>query len=552
MAQVGRFGRRRTLLRSAAVALAWAAVGVAVAWIGVRWFVTNHGDDTFIALRYAERLARGHGLTWNDGYRVEGFSSPLWVLLLAAAVPLHESPLVAAKSLGVWCALACVPVAALGAWRMAGRPSAALVAAVSLAALTHPLGYWAPSGLETALATLVLTAATVAYGWSPTPLGRGRRAAFALAGAFALVRPEGLAVAATLVVLDAWTLAPVRPWADRARRREWLGAWALGVGPAAAWVLFRRAYFGAWLPNTAHAKMDSDDRYFRGFSYVRGLLLDHSELVVLLVALGVALAAARARGPLGRAGRMGSAGAAVTAALVASAVYMGGDWMPYWRLLVPATFAATLAACAASVHALGKGSRAAGLALATVFGGLWIPHGTTLGDWLRAWRGEHLAPTERLEGELVDAHRAVGAWLRERASPTDLTAVNHAGALSFYSGLPTLDMTGLNDRHVARNARGGLHEKFDADYVLACRPRFVVLNSHERPSKERRYAPGYWEGETAVYRHPDFERVYAFAGGPWGWRDKAKRKYTVVFERRADAEPTRPEALDGACWRPAT
>ena len=40
-------------------------------------------DDAFISLRYAERLVEGHGLTWSDGDRVEGYSDLLWVLLLA-------------------------------------------------------------------------------------------------------------------------------------------------------------------------------------------------------------------------------------------------------------------------------------------------------------------------------------------------------------------------------------------------------------------------------------------------------------------------------------
>ena len=40
-------------------------------------------DDALITLRYAERLLDGHGLTWNDGERVEGYSNLLWLQLTA-------------------------------------------------------------------------------------------------------------------------------------------------------------------------------------------------------------------------------------------------------------------------------------------------------------------------------------------------------------------------------------------------------------------------------------------------------------------------------------
>ena len=42
-------------------------------------------DDALITLRYAGRLLEGHGLTWTDGPRVEGYSNLAWLLLCAGA-----------------------------------------------------------------------------------------------------------------------------------------------------------------------------------------------------------------------------------------------------------------------------------------------------------------------------------------------------------------------------------------------------------------------------------------------------------------------------------
>jgi hypothetical protein len=40
-------------------------------------------DDSYIFYRYASNWAAGHGLVYNVGEHVEGFSSLLWTMLLA-------------------------------------------------------------------------------------------------------------------------------------------------------------------------------------------------------------------------------------------------------------------------------------------------------------------------------------------------------------------------------------------------------------------------------------------------------------------------------------
>ncbi|MFT5442480.1 MAG: arabinofuranosyltransferase, partial [Myxococcota bacterium] len=50
------------------------------------------GDDAFISFRYAKNLAMGHGIVWNPGEYVEGYTNFLWVLILAAGMRLGLSP----------------------------------------------------------------------------------------------------------------------------------------------------------------------------------------------------------------------------------------------------------------------------------------------------------------------------------------------------------------------------------------------------------------------------------------------------------------------------
>ena len=59
--------------------LPWLAL---FAWLSkVAWFLC---DDAFISFRYVRNLLAGHGLVFNPGEYVEGYTNFLWILELAA------------------------------------------------------------------------------------------------------------------------------------------------------------------------------------------------------------------------------------------------------------------------------------------------------------------------------------------------------------------------------------------------------------------------------------------------------------------------------------
>jgi len=45
-------------------------------------------DDAFISFRYAQNLLDGHGLVFNPGEQVEGYSNLLWILLTSFGMKL--------------------------------------------------------------------------------------------------------------------------------------------------------------------------------------------------------------------------------------------------------------------------------------------------------------------------------------------------------------------------------------------------------------------------------------------------------------------------------
>ena len=86
-------------------------------------------------------------------------------------------------------------------------------------------------------------------------------------------------------------------------------------------------------------------------------------------------------------------------------------------------------------------------------------------------------------------------------------AINHAGFFRIFCRTINSSMTGLNDRHIAHRAEGGLHQEFDVDYVLQRKPDLVVFNSLSKPTKKQ-LSLHYWIGETALYEHPEFSKNY--------------------------------------------
>lgn len=287
---VRRWGRIRSSLRPGSIALGLAYLPwlMLLAWLtSVSWFLT---DDAFISFRYVRNLLNGHGLVFNVGERVEGYSNFLWVMELAAIWrvfdirPEHAAPWLSVVFTAGTLALMLWWVARLPRLRMR-----LLVAwcALALVCSSATFAVWTSGGgLETRQFTFFVVAAVVCLS-----LYRNRRcgllaASMSLALA-SLTRPEGPLIAACCF---AWFGALQLPAALNGLRRDaeaqavdirdaiaamagridWRGLLCL-IAPFAlivgAHFLFRYAYYGEWLPNTYYAK-HIRPWYESGFKYL--------------------------------------------------------------------------------------------------------------------------------------------------------------------------------------------------------------------------------------------------------------------------------------------
>jgi len=117
-------------------------------------------DDAYITFRYAENLAAGHGLVFNVGERVEGYTNFLWTVLLSGVVASGGDPIPASLILGVL-GYAATLLVVFRVSRAAGPPAAPL--AVTCVALHADHQVWATGGLETSWVAALFSGAAVSW-----------------------------------------------------------------------------------------------------------------------------------------------------------------------------------------------------------------------------------------------------------------------------------------------------------------------------------------------------------------------------------------------------
>jgi arabinofuranosyltransferase len=455
-------------------------------------------DDALISLRYADRLVDGHGLTWTDGERVEGYSNLTWVLanallhLLGVDLVVASRLLATAGLLGtLWC---------ITAWEREAGDSGLLAGSIaaSAAALTGVCAVWLVGGLEQPLVVLLLALALRSCraaldsslrepaGWL-TASAREVRAASIYLALLCLSRPDGALLFVAVTVAFGLALGWRRTSLTACARLAWPSVTAIALQLA-----FRLLYYRDWVPNTARAKLSfSTERVQGGLLY----MLHGAEFLWPLCAVAV-LATLVARA-------FSRALLLVWLPLFAWLAYVtlvGGDFFPGRRMLAPAVVLLAFVIASGLSGILRKLQRpmlalvpcAAILAMQIPL--TWFDPENTNALLAASW-----AANDRVIGRLFKA--AFG-----KAQP--LLAVDGAGGLPFFSELPALDMLGLNDRYLAHHPPPDFgkamigHELGDGAYVYRRRPDLIVMCLTGDPPK------ACFRPDRELLQRADFQREY--------------------------------------------
>jgi arabinofuranosyltransferase len=224
------------------------------------WIVRFVQDDAFITYRYARNLARGEGLVFNPGERVEGYTNFLWTVMHWLPERYGWSSPVFSQVVGIALMVATVAVTLRFARRLFGSESAAFLVALTLLANMTFLAY-ATGGLETMQQTLlVVSVGALLLPVTSTPRANEtarRIGAGVCAGLAVLTRMDSAVLIAVWVL--AYLVAQWRREQEPQRRTTTLVVSAAQIGlPAAAllvpWFVWKLSYYGDLLPNTFYAK----------------------------------------------------------------------------------------------------------------------------------------------------------------------------------------------------------------------------------------------------------------------------------------------------------
>lgn len=436
-------------VRAVAVVALVTALGLAIGLQSRFWGFVQ--DDAYISLRYARNLLEGHGVVFNPGEPVEGYTNFLWMLVGAAALRARLDAVTALCVTGALAGLALLPLSGILLRTLRGgesRPGWDVLPPLLLASSTT-LALWAVSGLEGTFFALL--------GWLGLVCALTRRpmAAAALFAAAMLTRPEGVLFPAATVL---WLLLEARGVARERRGdllRPWLGPALLLAATMAVYHGWRLWYFGWPFPNTYYVKGGGGwTNVVYGWSNFERLWAFNGN-GVLISLTPLALIPARGR-------------RAVAALLVFLAVYLlyeikiGGDILPMYRLhLTVLPLQAVLAV--RGLEALAHGARRVVRDEFLPWTTLLTPALVLLALMPTWWSAlvESLSHDEYrgVRASLEGAHGAIGRYLEKRARPGDIAVGQDMGAMPWYApSVVFLDAIGLVDATVA-------HEQYDEAYT---------------------------------------------------------------------------------------
>lgn len=221
---------KKLVIASVIISLFWALV-----------FIGFVFDDLYISCRYAYNLSCGHGLVFNAGEQVEGYTNFLWTLICVIFLKIPVDPGITLKILSIilgWLCCLILIVTSNHIWKNNKKSTV-----VILLLLTSPyFVVWVQPGMETSLFTLFGLLALLC-------LINNKILWSLLSCSFAcLTRPEGYIFFAAVIV----------SLCINHRKKTWLillrNIW-LPLLILVIYHLWRLDYYGDIFPNTYYVKM---------------------------------------------------------------------------------------------------------------------------------------------------------------------------------------------------------------------------------------------------------------------------------------------------------
>lgn len=449
-----------------------------------RWLIRSWMlDDAFVFFRYAENFVQGHGWVFNNGERVEGYTSFLWLFLLTLVRSLGLEIVSSAQALGfLWAFLTIGGVAFSHRWftEINSKMTFFSILFLTSCGVFTP---WPASGMEVSFFAFLLTMYLFLFlkVWEN---GRPRQSLFlGFWGILCLLtRPEFFLVYGVTFLMIFFSKIK--------NKKIWFAFLAPFFVLYLPYFIWRYNFYGYLVPNTFFVKVGTSyAQVERGFDYsfrffkttlpfwipiFCGLIFFWRAIPQKIKFL-----------------------CAILLIYTATIIILGGDVMPAYRFFAPLMPILALLSAYFSVLIFKEKKDLV----------LWVVILLFFNFVQWFWNpaiGKHIANDKvALYGKMV------GEWLYQNMDREAILATNTAGSIPYYSKLKTVDMLGLNDKHIAhsviptfgRGAPG--HEKGNGPYVLLQQPDLIQFGSSlGSPSPV-------FVGDHEIFNSPSFKRDYS-------------------------------------------
>jgi len=441
-------------------------------------------DDSFITYRYVRNILRGYGPIFNTTERVEGYTNFLWVMILSLCGKLGFSfseIIPASQLLGVACGICTIALVYFFSLYHLKIQMMWSLFVVLLLSLNYSFAYWAVSGMETGLFTVLITLGVFIFLKKEQNM-RSLLTISLILGIASITRPEG-----TLV----WFLITVNAllidiFYERERRRTkqiflnlvyLVIPYVVMVAPL---FVFRISYFRSLLPNTFYAKTSFNIEYVKtGLAYVWKFMQAYGLWgIIIFVPLVTLFRRSTWRFFYHKLWF-------VIIPYILYIIAVGGDTLQVFRFFVPLLPLMYLLFVEGIRHIRLKP------ALYFIFGfiliyytalnPLTIPGHKDNWDYTKYWW--------RLEHGLVGKMSITGTWLDQNMDKDEWFAASTIGAISFYCDRNMIDLLGLADTTIARHPEdiSGLapswrERNYNSAYVLSKLPEYIYFSTGIKPS----------------------------------------------------------------------
>jgi len=473
-------------------------------------------DDAYISYRYVANYLNGHGLVYNIGERVEGFTNFGWTIYMILWGSFGVDFITVSRLTGLLLGAGVIILTYLIARDLFGaKNNWFAVAATLLVGINQSLANWSQAGLETAAFAFLVMLSLLLY------LRRSWMLIFSLLLAV-WVRPEGAVVTGLLIMLELVQ--------ERKLPRYTLICAATAFLFSLPFVAFKLLYYGSILPNPFFAKtsftlsqlsdgIEYASRYFGHYGFWgTGLILpllffkklsDQFRQLWLFAVL-----------------------------YIAYIVLIGGDVLKVHRFFLP-LFGPMAILLMASIWVLVRNLKQAnryliltGMTLVLLVFTYILPK-----QYVERYNQREQGFTEKMQ---YKAER-----IKEADSSNFSVAVATIGIFGYeLLGHDVIDLLGLTDSTIARYTEKPIpgmettwkEQKHNSSYLLQRAPDYIMFSTGVKPS-----APA----ERALLLYRQFMDSYRTVG----WHFKSKRSkgpgvITIIFKRvrpiEGELEPVYP------------